>query len=118
MNGFKIFLPAVIVMTAIGGALLSSRMADMSAAQAATTSERCLRTSSIQSIRWADPNTVNVTMRNGSTYTNTLRTSCNVHRPNRGFSFRTVSGHLCKGDRIRAVESGEACTLGNFERQG
>jgi hypothetical protein len=114
---FRIFLPLVIVLTALGGAFLSAKM-DVSAAQAATTSERCLRTRVIQSIRWVDPNTVNVTMRNGSTYTNTLRSACNVHRPTRGFSFRTISGHLCKGDRIRAVDSGEACTLGSFERQG
>jgi hypothetical protein len=56
-------------------------------------------------------------MRNGSTYTNTLRTSCNVHRFN-GFRWRTVNGYLCKGDRIHAVRSGEVCTLGSFERQG
>ena len=115
---FRVFLPLVIVLTALGGALMSSRMADMSAAQAATASERCLRTRLIQSIRWVDPNTVNVTMRNGSAYTNTLRSSCNVARPNRGFAYRTISGHLCRGDRIRAVDSGEACTLGDFERQG
>jgi hypothetical protein len=114
---FRVFLPLVIVFTVLGGAFLSSRMADVSGAQAATTSERCVRTASIASIKYIDPNTVNVEMRNGSTYTNTLRTSCNVHRFN-GFRWRTVNGYLCKGDRIHAVRSGEACTLGPFEKQG
>jgi hypothetical protein len=117
MSGdFRIFLPLVIVLTVIGGALLTSKMATVSA-QAATTSERCLRTQSIASIKYVDPNTVSVEMRNGTTYTNTLRTACNVHRF-QGFAYRTVNGHLCKGDRIRAVRSGEACTLGSFEKQG
>jgi len=114
---FRIFLPLVIVMTVVGGALLTSRMADLSAAQAATTSERCLRTRSIASIKYVDPNTVSFEMRNGSAYTNSLRTACEVHRFN-GFRYRTVNGYLCKGDRITAIRSGEACTLGTFERQG
>lgn len=79
--------------------------------------ERCVLSRKIASIKYVDPHTVTVEMQNGTMYSNTLRTACKIHRFE-GFAYRTTSGHLCKGDRIRAIRDGKTCTLGNFEKTG
>ena len=84
---------------------------------AAAAPERCVTSRHIASIKYVDPNTVTVEMQNGTMYTNTLRTACKIHRFE-SFAYRTVSGHLCKGDRITALPDRKACTLGNFEKTG
>ena len=113
MSDFRILLPLVIAMTAIGGALVSAQMTAVPAAA----SERCVRTKTLASIKYIDRDTVAAVMRDGTTFTNKLRTSCDIHRFE-GFGYRSYNGYLCKGDRIRALRSGEACTLGSFEKTG
>ena len=98
-------------------ALLAFAAGTAIASQASAEPERCVMSRHIASIKYIDPNTVSVEMKNGTMYSNTLRTACKIHRFE-GFAYRTMSGHLCKGDRIRAIRDGKVCVLGNFEKTG
>lgn len=77
--------------------------------------ESCIMTTRVQTITYVDDRTLNFIMRNGTIYQNHLRAQCRITRY-QGFAYRTMTGHLCKGDMIRAIGHRQACSLGQFER--
>lgn len=74
----------------------------------------CIITTRVQTITYVDERTLNFVMRNGTIYRNHLRARCRIHNY-QGFAYRMMTGHLCKGDMIRAIGHRQACSLGEFE---
>ena len=83
--------------------------------------ESCITTSALRETRVRDEQTIDFEVAGGKVYRNTLPSQCPRLSFNRGFTYDTPTGQLCRGEVIYSIERagadlerGVACGIGQF----